>query len=239
MLQKIQAKFMTPEYVKQVAAATIKDISDRAENITTEKSDQSGGPTRTTIYQSGLVKKVITKKDEMIEYCHDSEGRVIREETPSRVTEYYYGKNGDLARSINTTTGSVTDNIYKDGILTSIKLMDLFHRPVFTEITTDELGRIIKTDNKWETVTCKFDDGARKVTKTCVSKVPNKKGYTEECTYDEYGRLVMKVRDGRVTRRYEYNGYIESKESTKIGKKPEFTEYTTIRTTYDVPGESK
>ena len=132
MLQKIEAKFMTPEYEEAVRNAAVQDISARGEKITTEKSTQDGGPARTETYLNGQLLSVDTKKGGHIDYYNDNDGRMIREVGPKRTIEYYYGKNGQLVRSINTTTGSVSDYIYKDGALNSVKRSDLFHRPTFT-----------------------------------------------------------------------------------------------------------
>ena len=239
MLQKIEAKFMTPEYEEAVRKAAVQDISARGEKITTEKSTQDGGPARTETYLNGQLISVDTKKGGHIDYYYDDTGRMIREVGPKRTIEYYYGKNGHLARSINTTTGSVSDYIYKEGALTSVKRLDLFRKPTFTEIQTDEFGRIIKESNKWETRTTVYDDVNMTVTKKCTAKIdPNFAGksktnddYTEVFTYDVYGRVVSRVRDNKISRTFEYAGYIEKSETFKFGKKPAITNYTTINVT--------
>lgn len=245
-MQTIQAKFMTPEYNKAVAQAVVQDIAARGEVIITEKSAQNGDSTYVETFVNGLKKQVTTYKGENIYYSYDADGNLLQENSPKHNIEYYYGKDGELGRSINTTNGSVSDYMYKDGNLTTVKTSLPFRKPTFADIENDEFGRVIKRDNKWEVVTCVYDDENRTVTKTIIPKnmhisngkqrgklPPVKETEVIVSTYDEYGRLVKSVMNDTFIHTYEYDGYIEKTDTfnnTKNKKSP-FVKYTMISVT--------
>ena len=241
MLKKIDFKFMTPEYKKAVADAAREDIATRGNVITTEKSAQNGDSVYSETFTDGLKTQVVTKKGDTITYSYDRNNQLLQECGPKRTIEYYYGKSGELGRSINTTTGSVSDYIYKDGVLTSIKTSIPFRKPTFTEITNDEFGRIIKSDNKWETTTYTYNDELRQVTiktepknQKSDDKRPAKETTVVVTTYDEYGRVIEKNTNDKFFNTYEYTGYIESTDTSRIGKKPGITKYTQCNVTVGI-----